>query len=65
MNTIAELMARDPLQHTKEDVRLIVEEHRKARHLYNAAPKAASAKAAKPSVAEKAGVKLDLGDLGL
>ncbi len=64
MSTIAELMSRDPLKLSKDDVLAIVQEHRNARHLYQSAP-AKAAKPAKASAAEAAGVKLDLGDLGL
>lgn len=64
MNSIAELMARDPLSLSRDDVLAIVNEHRNARHLFNSA--SAKAKApVKESAAAKAGVKIDLGDLGI
>jgi hypothetical protein len=36
MNDIAELMARDPLQLTKENIDAIIAEMRKSRHQFNA-----------------------------
>lgn len=62
MSTIAELMALDPLKLTRDDLAAIVKEHRDNRHLFNTQP----AKAAKKETAlEKAGVKIDIGELGL
>ena len=60
MNDLAELMSRNPLKHTREDVATIVAEMRKQRLNFNLG---AAAKAAKPAPASKlegAGLKLDL-----
>ena len=64
MNTLTEIMAADPLSLTKDQVAIVVKEMRDSRHLFNSGG-AKNLKAAKPSAAEKAGVKIDLGDLGI
>lgn len=58
MNELAELMSRNPLQHTREDVATIVAEMRKQRLNFNLGVK--PTKAVAPSKLEGAGVKLDL-----
>lgn len=36
MSDLAQLFARDPLELTNDDIRLIIEEMRKSRHAFNA-----------------------------
>ena len=59
-NTLAELMARDPLSLTRKDRRPIIEYYRSRRHMFQST--GASAKAPKAAKAATSGLALDLGE---
>lgn len=65
MSEVSELMNRDPLSLTKDDLTEIVKYFRKQRHLFKNNLGTTAAK--KPALTEKqaAAAKLDLGDLSL
>lgn len=64
MSAIQELMNRDPLELTNEDVTEVVKWMREQRHLFKAQPARASS-APKKTAKEQAVSGLDLGDLKL
>lgn len=65
---IALLFARDPSNHTDEDIDRIIEKYRSARHVFKtggAKPKATPKLTKKEAEAQSAAKDIDLSDLGL
>lgn len=65
MSDISELMNRDPLELTKDDLKEIVQFYRKQRHLFKNNISPAAKKTTPKTPSAKAAAKLDIGDLEL